>query len=195
MRIRRMASAAAPKKCPRPSQAWFLPPVTRNQASCTSAVGCSVWPGSSLAILQAASFRSSSYTRGSNWPAAFASPCSMAFRTWVTSLTGIGGHWLARDKPGGFAKQEPGNQFIGPVNPFQLPQFGFSDFDALRQVCASCVGLSQLILGHTEDRMSLRGARGHSFREANLLQPFYGRRKMTLPIFSQPFHEGIVRPC
>src|SRR6058998_2268167 len=59
-RMRRIASAAAAKKWPRPFHSWFAPPVRRNHASCTSAVGCKVWPGISLAILCAANRRSSS---------------------------------------------------------------------------------------------------------------------------------------
>ena len=47
MRMRRMASAAAPKKCARPSNFGFASPTSRSQASYTSAVGCSVWPGDS----------------------------------------------------------------------------------------------------------------------------------------------------
>jgi len=59
-RMRRMASAAAAKKCGRFSNSNALSPTSRSQASWTSAVGCKVCPGRSLAILCAASLRSSS---------------------------------------------------------------------------------------------------------------------------------------
>ena len=70
-RIRRIASAAAAKKCPRLSQCWaFSTSTSRMYASCTSAVACSVCPGFSWASLAAASFRSSSYTSGNSCSAA-----------------------------------------------------------------------------------------------------------------------------
>ena len=47
----RMASAATAKKCPRPSKFSLPSPIMRNHASCTSAVGWSVCPGDSWAIL------------------------------------------------------------------------------------------------------------------------------------------------
>lgn len=60
-RIRRMASAAAPKKCPRLFQRWAFSTSTRRKyASWTRAVAWSVCPGCSLANFAAASFRNSS---------------------------------------------------------------------------------------------------------------------------------------
>ena len=59
-----MASAAAAKKCPRESQCCAVSTSTsRMYASCTSAVACRVCPGFSWAILAAANFLSSSYTK------------------------------------------------------------------------------------------------------------------------------------
>jgi hypothetical protein len=61
--IRRMASAAAAKKCPRPSHSCASvldDPTNRSYASCTSAVASSVWPGSSAAIFRAAEVRNCS---------------------------------------------------------------------------------------------------------------------------------------
>ena len=57
--MRRIASAAAPKKWARPSNFGFTLPTNRSQASWTSAVGCNVWLGASWAIFDAASLRSS----------------------------------------------------------------------------------------------------------------------------------------
>ena len=60
-RIRRIASAAAAKKCPRLFQPCaFSTSTSRRYASCTRAVACSVCPGFSWASFAAASFRSSS---------------------------------------------------------------------------------------------------------------------------------------
>jgi hypothetical protein len=56
----RIASAAAAKKWPRPFQSCSSVPTRRSHASCTSAVGWSVWPEGSWASLAAASLRSSS---------------------------------------------------------------------------------------------------------------------------------------
>ena len=44
---RRIARAAAAKKCPRPCHSIASPPTSRRYASWTSAVGCSVWPARS----------------------------------------------------------------------------------------------------------------------------------------------------
>jgi hypothetical protein len=41
--------------------------ISRSQASCTRAVACRVWPGSSRAILAAATRRNSAYTSANNW--------------------------------------------------------------------------------------------------------------------------------
>jgi len=49
--MRRMASAAAPKKCARLAKRWSP---RRNQASWTSAVACRVCPGCSRAIFSRA---------------------------------------------------------------------------------------------------------------------------------------------
>ena len=54
-----MASAAAAKKCARPSHLIAASPTKRMYASCTSAVGCSVSPGFSLLILWMAKRRNS----------------------------------------------------------------------------------------------------------------------------------------
>jgi hypothetical protein len=43
--MRRIARAAAPKKCARPFHCAALAPATRSQASWTSSVACSVRPG------------------------------------------------------------------------------------------------------------------------------------------------------
>ena len=56
-----MARAAAPKKCARPPHRESRRPETRSQASCTSAVACSVWPGPRVDI------RRSSLKRGGAW--------------------------------------------------------------------------------------------------------------------------------
>ena len=74
-RIRRMASAAAAKKWPRfPTVPHRPGPTSRRYASWTRAVAFRVLPGASSAIRAAANLRSSSYTNGSNCPAAWASP-------------------------------------------------------------------------------------------------------------------------
>ena len=74
-RMCRIASAATAKKCPSPSNARSPPePIIRRYASCTSAVASRVCPGDSWASFCRASFRSSSYSSGSNLPAACGSP-------------------------------------------------------------------------------------------------------------------------
>ena len=60
MRICCIAPAAALKKCPRLAKCSWPSPAIFNQASCTRAVGCKVWPAFSLPIRTAASFRNSS---------------------------------------------------------------------------------------------------------------------------------------
>ena len=87
--MRRMASAAAEKKCPRLFQFWACSASSkRRYASWTRAVAWRVCPGFSLASFWAASLRSSSYTSGSSCSAACGSPCSIADRMRVTSLIG-----------------------------------------------------------------------------------------------------------
>ena len=71
-RMRRMASAAAAKKWPRPSNCWS--PISRRYDSWTRAVASRVWPGASAAMRAAASVRNSSYTSGSSSAAALRSP-------------------------------------------------------------------------------------------------------------------------
>ena len=60
IRMRLMASAAAPKKCARFCHVRSPSPTSRSQASWTSAVGWSVWPAASCAMRAAASRRNSS---------------------------------------------------------------------------------------------------------------------------------------
>ena len=85
-RMRRMASAAAAKKWPRPFHACAWSTSTkRRYASWTRAVAWSVWPGFSRASLCAASLRNSSYTRGSSSATARPSPPAAASRRRVRS--------------------------------------------------------------------------------------------------------------
>jgi len=83
MRMRRMAVAAAAKKWPRSLYMGPWRPTRRKYASCTNPVASSVCPGVSLAKFRAASLRSSSYTNGNSWLAAWGSPCATASRIWV----------------------------------------------------------------------------------------------------------------
>src|SRR5262245_32713781 len=83
IRMRRMASAAAARKCPRPAKYWS--PTRRRYASWTRAVACSVWPGCSWASLAAASRLSSVYTSGSRSAAACSSPRCAASSKRLTS--------------------------------------------------------------------------------------------------------------
>src|SRR5581483_4892713 len=83
--MRRIASAAAAKKCARFFQSGCRSPPSRSHASWTSAVGCSVWPSASRAIRAAASRRNSSYTSGSSRSAACGSPASTCCRRSVMS--------------------------------------------------------------------------------------------------------------
>ena len=90
-RMRRMASAAAAKKCRRFAQSRpASAPATRRYASWTRAVGVRVCPVGSAAI-RAASRRRSSYTSGSGLPRiARRQPCDANWSTRVMSLiTGV----------------------------------------------------------------------------------------------------------
>ncbi len=73
-----MARAAAAKKCLRPFQLVCGLLTSRMYASCTSAVGCKVWPGLSVASLRRASSRRWSYTNGKSCDATSGSPAAAA---------------------------------------------------------------------------------------------------------------------
>ena len=86
MRMRRIASAAAPKKCARFCHDRSPALTSCSQASCTSAVGCNVCPAASCAIRAPASRRNASYTNGNKSSEALLSPRPMACNTRVISL-------------------------------------------------------------------------------------------------------------
>ena len=89
-----MASAAAAKKWPRLSQrASSAGPTSRRYASWTRAVAFRVLPGGFAAIRAAASFRNSSYTNGSNCPAAWASPLARSDRMLGDFVNGRAPEW------------------------------------------------------------------------------------------------------